>query len=230
MKRKIFLSLRISFARKNNNLRNHSQKSKLPFSVFAKLKFCAILKLEFCAIPQFRKNQTVGDGVCFLEFNSSRAGRFCTKIRNRLTSKSLDNFSFVHAYFLKVDSSGIGYFLALFTRYCQVSHSHSLSYSYVNILLIFGINLQLFNSKLRISIFDNLPKNLHFAQKILPKTKISFHAQLSQKIFPLLHKLRKKIAQNSLRFMRKRFSHFVETLFLFFHDNILLLGRSICVK
>ena len=61
-KRKIFLSLRISFARKKNkNLRNHSQKSfraKLPYSAFAKLKFCAI--------PQFCKNQTVGDGVCFL--------------------------------------------------------------------------------------------------------------------------------------------------------------------
>ena len=53
-----FLSLRISFARKNNNLRNHSQKSfraKLPFTFFAKLKFCAILQLEFCAIPQFVK-------------------------------------------------------------------------------------------------------------------------------------------------------------------------------
>ena len=85
-KRKIFLSLRISFARKNNNLRNYSQKSfhaKLPYSAFA--------KLGFCAIPQFR-----------------------TKIRNRLSSKSLDNFSFGHAYFLKEDSSGIGYFLALF--------------------------------------------------------------------------------------------------------------------
>ena len=85
-KRKIFLSLRISSARKNNNLRNHSQKSfraKLPYSAFAKLRFCAI--------PQFR-----------------------TKIRNRLSSKSLDNFSFGHAYFLKVDSSGIGYSLALF--------------------------------------------------------------------------------------------------------------------
>ena len=66
-KRKIFLSLRISFARNNNNLRNHSQKSfsaKLPYSAFAKLKFCAI--------PQFRKNQMVDDGVCFLEFNSGK--------------------------------------------------------------------------------------------------------------------------------------------------------------
>ena len=64
--RKIFLYLRISFARKkNNNLRNHLQKSfqaKLPYSAFANLKFCAI--------PKFRKNQTVGDGVCFVEFNS----------------------------------------------------------------------------------------------------------------------------------------------------------------
>ena len=75
-KRKIFVSLRISFARKkNNNLRNHSQKSfraKLPYSAFAKLKFCAIPQLEFCAIQQFRKNQMVGDGVCFLEFNSGK--------------------------------------------------------------------------------------------------------------------------------------------------------------
>ena len=114
-KHKIFLSFRICFALKNNNLRNHSQKSfraKLPYSAFAKLKFSAILQIEFCAIPQFRKNQTVGDCVFFLEFNSFSAVRFC--IRNRLSSKSLDSFSFGHAYFLKVDSSGIGYFLALF--------------------------------------------------------------------------------------------------------------------
>ena len=76
-----------------------SFRAKLPYSAFAKLKFSAILQLEFCAISQFRKNQTFGDGVCFLEFNSSSAGRFCTKIRNRLSSKSLDNFSFGHAYF-----------------------------------------------------------------------------------------------------------------------------------
>ena len=59
-KRKIFLSLSISFVQKNNNLRNLSQKSfyaKLPYSAFAKLKFWEI--------PQFRKNQMVGDGVCF---------------------------------------------------------------------------------------------------------------------------------------------------------------------
>ena len=55
-KRKIFLSLRISFARKNNNLRNHSQKSfcaKLPYSAFTKLKFCAISQLEFWAFVTF---------------------------------------------------------------------------------------------------------------------------------------------------------------------------------
>ena len=60
---------------KNNNLRNHLQKlfhAKLPYSAFAKLKFCAILQLEFFAIPQFPKNQTVGDDVCFLEFNSEK--------------------------------------------------------------------------------------------------------------------------------------------------------------
>ena len=51
-KRNIFLSLCISFARKNNNLRNHSQKSfrkKLPYSAFAKLKFRTIPQLEFSA-------------------------------------------------------------------------------------------------------------------------------------------------------------------------------------
>ena len=64
---KFFLSLRISFARKNNNLRNHSQNSfcaKLPYSAFAKLKFCAI--------PQFRKNQTVDDGMCSIELISGK--------------------------------------------------------------------------------------------------------------------------------------------------------------
>ena len=134
-KRKIFLSLRISFPRKNNNLRNHSQKS---FPVFAKLKFCAILQL------QFRKNQTVGDGVCFLEFNSSSAGRFCTKIRNRLSSKSLYNFSFGHAYFLKVDSSGIGYFLALFymrlKRFQKAFKGHLKLFNRIKILPSFTLS------------------------------------------------------------------------------------------
>ena len=64
---------------------------------------------------------------------------------------------------------------------------------------MYGINLQFFNSKLRISIFDNLPKKLYFAQiaqKKLRKTKILFYAELSQKIFPVLSKFCKKIAQN----------------------------------
>ena len=67
----------------------------------------------------------------------------------------------------------------------------------------------MFNSKLRISIFDNLPKKLHFAENLqfcancakkLRKTKISFYAQLSQKIFPVLRKLRKKISAKLIAF------------------------------
>ena len=58
---------------------------------------------------------------------------------------------------------------------------------------MYEINLQLFNSKFRISIFDNLPKKLTFFVKLtvwrkLRKTKISCNAQLSQKIFPVLRK------------------------------------------
>ena len=63
------------FCSKKQQFANHSQKSfraKLPFSAFAKLKFCAIPQLEFRPISQFRKTQTVGDGVCFLEFNSGK--------------------------------------------------------------------------------------------------------------------------------------------------------------
>ena len=44
---------------------------------------------------------------------------------------------------------------------------------------MYGINLQLFYSKLRISIFDNVPK------------KVTFFVKLA-----VLRKLRKKIAQN----------------------------------
>ena len=69
-KRKIFLSLRFSFARKNSNLRNHSQKAfraKLPYSAFS--------QLEFCEIPQFRYNhmcvflgiERFFAGICILE-------------------------------------------------------------------------------------------------------------------------------------------------------------------
>ena len=53
---------------------------------------------------------------------------------------------------------------------------------------MYGINLQLFNSKVRISIFVNLPKKFCVVLRKLRKTKISFHVQLSQKIFPVLRK------------------------------------------
>ena len=80
---------------------------------------------------------------------------------------------------------------------------------------------------LRIS-FARKNNNLrnHSQKSFRAKLTNSTFAKLSQKIFPVLRKLRKKIAQNSLRFMRKnsakvrkknlrkRFSHFVETLFI----------------
>ena len=74
---------------------------------------------------------------------------------------------------------------------------------------MYGLNLQLFNSKLRISIFDNLLKSYflrktcgfaQIAQKKLRKTKILFLAQLSQKIFPVLRKLRKKNSAKLIAF------------------------------
>ena len=67
---------------------------------------------------------------------------------------------------------------------------------------MYGINIQLFNSKFRISIFDSLPKKLHFAKNLrfcanCAKLKFRFMRNFRKKIFPVL---------------RKRFSHFVETL------------------
>jgi len=65
-------------AKKNNNLRNHSQKSfraKIALFRFCEtqvLRNSATRDLRKSAIPQFRKNQTVGDGVYFLEFNSGK--------------------------------------------------------------------------------------------------------------------------------------------------------------
>ena len=66
----------------------------------------------------------VGDVVCFLEFNSGKScfgmeiGHFYIidqwQLRRVQSHNFQDKFSFEHAYFLKVDSSGIGYFLALF--------------------------------------------------------------------------------------------------------------------
>ena len=56
-KRKIFLSLRISFARKNSNLRNHSQKSfRAKIALF---RFFATGVLRNSAIPQFRYDHRV---------------------------------------------------------------------------------------------------------------------------------------------------------------------------
>ena len=111
---------------------------------------------------------------------------------------------------------------------------------------MYGINLQLFNSKLKISIFTIclksyiLRKTCGFAQKNCAKLKFRFMRNISQKIFPVLRKMRKKnsakprkthcvscakIAQKFAKkncakiaqILRKRFSlHFVETLFLRF--------------
>ena len=92
-----FFVLCASVLRKKTTIfRNHSQKSfcaKLPYSGFCKTQ---VLRNSATRVLRIRKNQMVGDGVCFLEFNSSSAGRFCTKIRNRLFSKRL---RLQHAYF-----------------------------------------------------------------------------------------------------------------------------------
>ena len=97
----------------------------------------------------------------------------------------------------------------------------------VNNMLIFfmyGINLQLFNSKLRISIFDNLPKSYilrktcSFVQKKLRKTKIrlirKFHKNISGFAFhaKIAQNFAKKICAKIAQILCKRFSHFVETL------------------
>ena len=85
-----------------------------------------------------------------------------------------------------------------------------LSVNNMLILFMYGINLQLFNSKLRISIFDNLPKSYilrktcSFVQKKLRKTKISFNSQLSQKIFPVLRFMQKQHKISQKKFVRKQ--------------------------
>ena len=102
------------------------------------------------------------------------------------------------------------------------------------IFFMYGINLQLFDSKLRISIFDTLPKNLHlrktcgFAQKKLSKTKISFFMcnlckknisgfpQIAQKNSAKPCKTHcvscTKIAQKFAKKICVKLSHFLETL------------------
>ena len=51
MKRKIFLSLRISFARKKQQFAQSFAKV-----ISRKISYSAFSQLEFCAIPQFRYN------------------------------------------------------------------------------------------------------------------------------------------------------------------------------
>jgi len=75
-KRNIFFSLRINFARKKQQFAQSF--AKVISRKIALFRFCetqvlrnsATRVLRKSAIPQFRKNQTVGDGVCSLEFNS----------------------------------------------------------------------------------------------------------------------------------------------------------------
>ena len=102
---------------KNNNLRNHSQKSfcaKLPYSAFAKLKFCAIPQKSnswwWCVFLriQFWKNLVLECLPWSLLHN------WPIKLRRVQITQFSRQFCFGHAYFQKLDSSGIGYFLALF--------------------------------------------------------------------------------------------------------------------
>ena len=77
------VSIRITFAQ---FLRNETQyfsffahqfcaKKKTIFAIIRKSHFaknCLIPLLRNSSLAQLRKNQTVGDGVCFLEFNSGK--------------------------------------------------------------------------------------------------------------------------------------------------------------
>ena len=101
-KRKIFLSLLHQFCAKKQQFAQSF--AKFFSRKIALFRFCetqVFCNYKFCAISQKSK----GCLRCFLEFNSSSAGRFCTKIRNRLSSKSLEIFG--HTYFLNVDSSQV---------------------------------------------------------------------------------------------------------------------------
>ena len=69
-----------------------------------------------------------------------------------------------------------------------------------------GINLQLFNSKLRISIFDNLPKKLHL-RKLRKKNSAKPRKTHCVSCAKIAQKFGKKISSNFAQF-----SHFVETL------------------
>ena len=68
---------------------------------------------------------------------------------------------------------------------------------------MYGINLQLFNSKLRISIFDNLPKKLHFAQiaqENCAKLKFRFMPNFRKKHFRFCANFAKKNSAKLIAF------------------------------
>ena len=75
-KRKIFLSLRISFVRKKQQFARKQQQFaqsfvKVILRKIALFCFCETQVLRNSS-TQFRKNQTVGNGMCFLEFISGK--------------------------------------------------------------------------------------------------------------------------------------------------------------
>ena len=133
----------------------------MSYSTFAKLKFCAIPQLEMCAIPQFRKNQRVGDGVCFLEFNfwknlvleclpfglffiidqwqlSSNltgAHRIHLKLFNRikiLPSFTLSNFYFTNFGPLKPSMSELNIFQNIFSKFSIILEMFPEEQKYLN--------------------------------------------------------------------------------------------------
>ena len=126
-------------------------------------------------VSKLRKNQTVGDGVCFLEFNSGKIlfwNVFLLVTFTKLTNDRLeefkspnflDNFSFGHAYFLKVDSSSIGYFLVLL--YMRLKRFKNWLKKFKNIIhtwlgKAFKGQLKLFNRIKIMPSFTTLKKNL----------------------------------------------------------------------
>ena len=66
---------------------------------------------------------------------------------------------------------------------------------------MYGINLQLFNSKLRISIFYNLPKKLHFAQIVQKKKRKTLSLRFIRKNSA---KVRKKNCAETTQILRQK--------------------------
>ena len=87
-----------------------------------------------------------------------------------------------------------------------------------------GINLQLFSSKLRISIFDNLPKICGFAQ-IAQKNSAKPHKTHCVSCAKIAQKFTKKICTKIAQILRKRFSHFVETLVIDHHKFLVNIDK-----